>query len=87
MRSPELQKRIDAQVARQNDRKLGRDLRHEAFHRLFRDHIDMDPEQFEAWLELLEEEERDPIPNLSAGAAALIMMDVRDDYKRRASDV
>ncbi len=60
----------------------GKELRELAFSRLFKDHQDMDPEQFESWLELLESEEDEPIPNLSAGVAALAMMDVRDSLKK-----
>ncbi len=86
MMDPELQSRLDTQIARQEDRKLGRELRNEAFHRLFGDHQDMDPETFESWLELLEDEEREPIANLSAGSTALIMMDVRDDWRKRPED-
>ena len=87
MREPELQRRLDAQIARQEDRSLGRELRYDAFRRLFEDHQDMDPEAFESWLELLEDEEREPIANLSAGATALLMIDVRDVWRRRFEDV
>ena len=87
MRDPELQSRLDRQIVRQEDRRLGRELRHEAFYRLFEDHQDMDPETFESWLELLEDEEREPASNLSAGATALIMMDVRDISRKRPLDV
>lgn len=84
MNMEDLQRRVEARAAFQNreDVKTGEELRNEAFHRLFRDHQDMDPEQFEGWLELLEAEEMEPPnQNLSAGAAALCMMDVRDARK------
>jgi len=81
-------RRIQARLAFQEreDVKTGKELRHEAFYKLFEGHQDMDPEQFERWLELLEAEEAEPVNlNLSAGAAALIMMDVRESRKRTDS--
>ena len=84
-----LRDRVHKQLDRQEGRKPGSEWRLEAVQRLFEDHIDMDPYQFEAWLELLESEERAEAkqPGSTGGAcawaAALIMMDVRDARRDR----
>ncbi len=82
MRERELQERIDAQLARQQDYDTGATLREEAIARLQNDHVDLPKEQYDSWLQLLKQEEYEIIPNVSAGAAALVMMDIRDSRKQ-----
>ena len=82
MNERSLDQRIQAQLDLQAERKLGSQLREEAQERLLTHHTDMNPRQLQSWLDLLDSEEEDPIPGLSAGATALVMMEVRENYKR-----
>ena len=75
--SESLQKRTDKQIARQADRKLGAELRDEARTDLLADTTGLDKAQVESWIQLLESEETEPIASLSAGSAALLMLDAR----------
>jgi hypothetical protein len=85
MSEKHLETRIDARLRQQQDRQLGAKLREEALDRLTEQHGDLPAVKFESWKNLLESEMADPTPGISAGAAALAMMDVRDDRRRKRS--
>lgn len=86
----ELEQRIARQQQRQADRQLGEELRDEAREKLNCGLCaygnTLAPEKMDSWNRLLDDESIDPAPGISAGAAALVMLEVHDTYRRRRTE-
>lgn len=85
-----IEDRLADQLSRQRDRELGAVIREEARAKLTCGLCGFDqslpPEKYESWNALLDDEEREPIPNISAGAAAIVMLEVHQSSMNRQAE-